>query len=347
VTGVGPLRPARDVQATPTLTADAVAAVLALAETANDADGVPPLSEHVRLHVRHGGDPSDRHLLVHVGNTSTSPETSTSAGAELVGYAHVDSTDPVDGPSAELVVHPLHRRAGIGRALVLQALAVAAERDPQRRLRLWAHGDHPSATALALALGFDRTRVLWQMLRSLTAQSPVPAPELPPGVRLRAFRPGADEAAWLAVNARAFAHHPEQGRWTAADLATRMAEDWFDPAGFLLAESVDGTLLGFHWTKVHGQLMKPSAPAGGVHQHSPIGEVYVVGVDPAGHGQGLGTALTLAGLAYLRDRGLEQVMLYVDEDNTTAARLYQRLGFARWATDVCYRFDGTQPAAVR
>ncbi|PWU58360.1 mycothiol synthase, partial [Micromonospora globispora] len=192
-------------------------------------------------------------------------------------------------------------------------------------LRAWAHGDHPSAAALAVDLGFTRARVLWQLRRPLTGA--LAEPRLPDGVELRAFRPGEDDDAWLALNARAFGQHPEQGRWTPADLRVRLTEPWFDPAGFLLAvESATGRLLGFHWTKVHE---RPGSAR--------IGEVYVLGVDPSAHGGGLGKALTSAGLAYLRDRrGLDRVMLYVDESNTSAVALYERLGFARWSAHVNY-----------
>jgi mycothiol synthase len=302
-----------------------VAEIIALTHAAGDADGAYPLSEHVMLHLRHGGDTPATHVLAH-------------ADGRLVGYAHVDPTDAVEGPSAELCVHPLFRRRGLGRALVTAAITAAAEHDPSERLRLWAHGDHPSANALALSLGFARTRVLWQMRRSLFA--PVDAPTLPDGVVLREFRPGADDEAWLAVNGRAFADHPDQGKWTIDDLHIRLAESWFDPAGFLLAERVtDGSVLGFHWTKVHGA--RSFDPVDTVddhgHDHDPIGEVYVLGVDPAAQGLGLGAALTLAGLRYLRGRGLDQVMLYVDETNHPAVALYRRLGFARWSTDVCFR----------
>ncbi len=285
------------------LSPDDVADVIELARWAGDTDGAYPFSEHVMLHVRHGGDDPAVHLLAR-----------TSAG-QLVGYAHIDTTDAVDGPAAELCVHPLHRRRGLGRELVLGAIEAAK---PDDRLRLWAHGDHPSANALALSLGFRRARVLWQMRRSLYA--PVPAPELPPDVTLRPFRPGADDEAWLRINARAFAEHPEQGRWTLADLRVRLAEPWFEAAGFLLADR-GGELVGFHWTKVHGAVRHGEADE---HDHDPIGEVYVLGVDPGAAGQGLGRALTLAGLRHLRDRGLDQVMLYVDESNTTAITLYQR-----------------------
>ena len=301
-----------------------VTEILALTHAAGDADGAYPLSEHVVLHLRHGGDAPATHLLARVDG-------------HLVGYAHVDPTDLVEGPSAELCVHPLYRRRGLGRALVTAAINAAQRHDPLGRLRLWAHGDHPSANALALSLGFARTRVLWQMRRSLFA--PVDTPRLPDGVLLRSFRPGLDNDAWLALNARAFAHLPDQGGWTEDDLTVRLGEAWFDPAGFLVAErSTDGAMLGFHWTKVHGG--HTGEGVGFDHDHDPIGEVYVLGVDPAAHGLGLGAALTLAGLRYLRSRDLDQVMLYVDETNEAAIRLYQRLGFARWSTDVCFRRPG-------
>jgi mycothiol synthase len=279
-----------------------------LVEAATDADGVSPLSEHVRLHLRYGGDPRARNVLLTVGG-------------ELAGYAHLDPTDPVEGPSGELVIHPAHRGRGHGAALVSKLLA---ETDGQP-LRLWAHGDAPAAGKLARSAGFERIRALWQMDRSLLA--PIEEPRYPAGVLLRTFVVGQDEEPWLDLNRRAFARHPEQGAWTREDLDLREHEPWFDPEGFFLAER-DGRLAGFHWTKIHG--------AAG-HGHESIGEVYVVGVDPDQRGGGLGKALTLTGMRYLRSRGLVRVMLYVDEANTPAIRLYESLGFTHRDTDVMFR----------
>jgi mycothiol synthase len=305
------------------LSREEVAEVVALTQATGDADGAYPLSEHVVLHVRHGGEAPAVHLLIRMDGA-------------LVGYAHVDTTDVVEGASAELAVHPMYRRRGLGRALVTAAM----EASDDGRLRLWAHGDHPSASALALSLGFERYRVLWQMRRSLYA--PVPAPALPEGVRIRPFEPGVDDEAWVALNAAAFADHPDQGRWTLNDLRVRLREPWFHAPGFLLAErEADGELLGFHWTKVHGEVHTHPLPDNAApHAHEPIGEVYVLGVAPAAHGTGLGAALTLAGLRHLRAQGLDQAMLYVDESNTRAIRLYEKLGFSRWSTDVCFRRQG-------
>ncbi len=285
--------------------------MLSLADAAAAADGVGPLSEQVRLHLAYGGDDAARNLLLR-------------RGPDLAGYAHLGFADPAEGRSGELVIHPAHRGRGLGLAL---ARAVLAE-ESALPVRLWAHGDLPAAARLAAATGFARARALWQMRRSL--RDAVDEPRLPPGVQLRTFVPGRDEAGWIAVNARAFANHPEQGKWTTEDLAHREAASWFDPDGFFLAER-DGKLAGFHWTKIH----KPKAGQTG----EPVGEVYVVGVDPAEQGTGLGRALTLAGLRYLREREMPAVMLYVDADNPAAIRLYSSLGFEHSSTDVMYAHD--------
>jgi mycothiol synthase len=202
-------------------------------------------------------------------------------------------------------------------------------------LRLWAHGDLPAAAALARAEGFERFRALWQLRRPLSGS--LAESILPAGRTLRTFIPGQDEDEWLALNARAFAKHPEQGGWTRHDLDLRERESWFDPAGFFIADK-DGAMTGFHWTKMHPPEpgTGPAATASsGTGQG--LGEVYVVGVDPAEQGSGLGRALTLAGLHYLRDRGADQAMLYVDEDNVPAIRMYEALGFTRAAVDAMYR----------
>jgi mycothiol synthase len=271
--------------------------VLRLAAAAETADDVYPLSEEVVLQVRRATSPGV-HLLSYAGDT-------------LAGYAYVDKAE-----AGELVVAPLARRQGHGRAL----LAAAGEGP----LSFWAHGDLTAARHFAARQGFERARALFQMRRSLT--EPLPDRPLPAGVTLRGFRPGHDEQAWLGVNSRAFAHHPEQGRWTLDDVQVREQEPWFDPAGFLLAVDIEDTLLGFHWTKVH--------PATG--DDPELGEIYVLGVDPQGHRRGLGKALSVAGLRHLQEAGLTQALLYVDESNTAAVGLYRGLGFEVYATDVAY-----------
>jgi mycothiol synthase len=312
-----------EVRTTSSLSRSDAAAVLELVSEATAADGVSPLSEHVVLHLRYGGDPLARNVLVWYHGS-------------LAGYGHLDPTDRVDGPAGEMVIRPADRRRGLGRMLG-EALVTEAD---GAGLRLWAHGDLPAAARLAAAVGFHRSRALWQMRRSLADE--LPGPRLPAGVTVRTFGVGQDEDGWLAVNARAFAEHPEQGSWTRSDLELREREAWFDPTGFFLAER-DGKLAGFHWTKVHGSLHRDASarrtagePAGVDREREAIGEVYVVGVDPDERGTGLGRALTVIGLRYLRSLGLAEVMLYVDETNTAAISLYAALGFEHSGTDVMF-----------
>ena len=302
-----------EVQRRQRLRDDEIHAVQQLVDASTDADGVRPLSEHVMLHLRHGGDELTRNLLVWQGD-------------DLAGYAHLDTTDVVAGASAELAVAPSYRRRGIGRVMVQTLMDDAGD----GRLRLWSHGFQAGARALAESMGFRQERALWQMRRSLFA--PVPVPEWPDGVEVRTFVVGQDEEAWLEVNNRAFEEHPEQGGWSLDDLHMREREPWFDPDGFFLAVK-DDRIVGFHWTKVHGARNH----SGHSHDHDPIGEVYVVGVDPSMQGQKLGPALTLRGLQHLRGLGLPQVMLYVDDINTNAIGVYERLGFAKWDVDICFR----------
>ncbi|MEV6203190.1 mycothiol synthase [Streptomyces sp. NPDC051771] len=299
------LEPGRQIQTYDELTPEQVQEVMDLLAAADRADGVHAVSEQGRLYLRHGRREGVRHFLLTVGS-------------HLYGYAQLEETDPVEAPAAELLVHPDQRGRGHGRALGTALLAATG-----KRLRVWAHGGKPSARHLAQVLGLTLFRELRQLRRPLTPLD-IPEPVLPEGVTIRTFVPGQDDAAWLAVNAAAFAHHPEQGSLTQRDLDDRIAEPWFDPKGFFLAERNE-ELVGFHWTKVHAE--------------ERLGEVYVVGILPGAQGGGLGKALTATGLRHLAAQGLPTAMLYVDADNTAAVRVYEGLGFRTHEVDLMYRSE--------
>ncbi|WP_235545474.1 mycothiol synthase [Phycicoccus sp. Soil802] len=318
--------PLSPVRLADTLTSAEVARVREIQAAATAADGVSPLSEQPLLSL---DAPSGRvrHLLGY-------------AAERLTGYAQLDGPTGPDA-SAELVVDPAARRQGTGRAL-LDAVFEAAP-----GARLWAHGRLPAAQALAASAGLAAVRELHKMARPLGAADLAPAASaLPEGFHARAFEPGRDEQAWLATNAAAFAHHPEQGRLTLADLEERMAQPWFDAAGFILVEA-DATVLdaagispiggipaphvaAFHWTKVDPEQRSSVDPT------KTAGEVYVVGVHPAYQGRGLGRPVTALGLAHLAGLGLAEVVLYVDGDNQAAIRTYTGLGFRSIMVDVMY-----------
>lgn len=222
----------------------------------------------------------------------------------------------VHGNELSLVVLPEERGAGLGRELMRLV--------PETATLAWSHGDHPAARALAASHGWSLARELWVMRRPTAVD--VPAATAPDGVTVRGFAPG-DEEEILRVNAAAFAHHPEQGSLSLDGLQERMREPWFSADGLITAwDDASGRLLAFHWTKV-------ASPESG--------EVYVVGVDPAAQGRGLGRLVTLAGLSHLGSRGVDEIHLYVEGDNQAALGLYSGLGFTHAGTDthVQYRRD--------
>lgn len=277
------------------LSAEQLASVRRSADTATRTDEVAPLSEAFLLALPRKGE----HLLA------------TDEG-KVLGYAQVAA----DG-SAEAFVAPSARAKGVGTALLDALLA----RHPDARP--WAHGDLPAARALATGLGLEVVRELLVLSRPV-AEGDEDDPDLPAGVTHRGFEPGRDDEALLAVNAAAFAEHPEQGDLDAAGLAERMAQPWFDPEGLILLQDDDpDRLAGFHWTKI-------DPPDGDV------GEVYVVGIHPDLHGRGLGGPLTHLGLAHLARRGAREVELYVEGDNEPALATYRRAGFERKAVHVMY-----------
>jgi len=286
--------------------------VLALINAAHDFDGTPPIAEHVLLHLRHGGDKSDSHLVIEENN-------------QVIAYAHLDTTDLVAGPSVEAVVHPNHRSKGLGSSILKEAIKVCGD-----KTRIWSHGDLPAAKAIAASLNLER---LWSnllMSKPLGEIQPVTS-KYP----MRTFMPDIDNQAFLSLNNKVFANYPDQGGWSEGDLKVRLNESWFDEKGFFVAED-KSELIGFCWTKIHGAHTH-SHNGEDDHGHDALGEIYVLAVNPDYKGQGVGRDLTITGLNYLKYQGLNNVMLYVGVENTPAFNLYKSLGFKEFGSDVMYR----------
>ncbi|GAC85496.1 mycothiol synthase [Gordonia paraffinivorans] len=286
------------------LPADVAESAHAMVHAATAVDGVAPLSDEAVKAIDAGEDSP----VVHVWTDAS--------------YANIVPGRDGEPAMIEAVVHPDHRRRGLGRALLDTAFGAAQALGPNG-VRVWAHGDLPAAVALATSMGLEKRRELLQLRRPVGEGHELPELVVDPSIVLRTYAGPEDHAEILRVNNAAFDWHPEQGGWSMDQIAERVGSDWFDPEGLFLAfdASDPQTLLGFHWTKLHD---------------ADLGEVYIVGVDPQAQGRGLGRLLTLAGLHHLARRGVREINLYVEGDNTAALRTYERLGFSRYAVDVAY-----------
>ena len=295
------------------LDADQIREIRRIAAVAESRDGVAPLGEQPMLALDRPA-PGVAHVLA-VDDVG------------LAGYAQAADSD--DGQVVEFVVDPDRRGRGIATALVEWML----RRHP--RMKFWAHGDRPEAAAIAASHDMASVRELLVMTRTRDGAPELPAVSEREDVEIldltqayARFGEDAVDSAVLRVNNAAFSWHPEQGGWSLETLRERMGVDWFDPHGFFVALEPDEPmrLLGFHWTK------NVPVAAG----ESPLGEVYVVGVDPSAQGRGLGQLLTAVGIAYLEGIGIDEVELYVEGDNTAALHAYEKLGFVTTKRDVMY-----------
>lgn len=284
-----------------------IAAVSQLLDVAAAADHHRPLGEHQWLDLVQGGREGFAGLVAWEPGHD-----------HPVGYAQV--TRGTDSWALEFVVDPHHRVPGncIGTDLVRGALEVVAS-EGGGHVHMWIPKPSAEHDEVAAENGLVRGRDLYQMRRPLPLGETTDLPTRP-------FVVGRDEDMWLDVNNRAFAWHPEQGGWDLATLKQREAEPWFDPEGFLLHER-DDVLAGFCWTKIHAD------------HDPPLGEIYVIAVNPDFQGTGLGRKLVVAGLDHLARAGLTVGMLYVDAQNTAAVELYKRLGFTIDHIDRAYTID--------
>jgi mycothiol synthase len=297
------------------LSADSHRFLRTLTEKSRRVDGQPPFSDQSLVDL----DSGRRGLI------SAAIDGRPAAAAIVTidtGLADSAPSDAVPA-EAELVVDPDARHRGLGAQLVRELMDAAPG-----GLLIWAHGDHPDARALAARFGLAPVRELLQ-LRAAVPAAGGPSSGTPSTGTVSAFLPGVDDADWLALNARSFADHPEQGALQQADLDARIAESWFDPDDFLIARDGSGAMIGFCWLKVDGG--ESSDETGDA-----IGEFYAVGVDPAHQGEGLGRRLVNAGLARLAERGIRVASLYVEGDNTKAVALYRSVGFDSHSIDIQY-----------
>lgn len=305
-------------------------AVDLLLERTRAHDGVAALDEAALFALHTERADGTLHLLLSDPSSDSpdSPSSPDSAGSSdpsapprVLAYASV-----LPDGTAQGAVEPWARRRGLGS----QLLDAVLERRPDAGI--WAHGALDASVAFLRERGLEPARELLTMRRVLEqgadAAAEIPAREpRDAAIELDAFDPARDADAWVRVNARAFADHPEQGRLTRADLDERMAQPWFWAEDLHVARRGD-ELLGFVWVKRE----EPEDP-----RSAPDAEIYAVGTDPEAAGQGVAGALLSRALRALAADGVGAATLYVEGDNTPALGLYEHLGFDVSGRDLQFR----------
>lgn len=271
-------------------------------------DSVNPLNEHAHLHLKHGGDKPISHILA-------------AKDGKIVGYGHLDQTDLLEGPAAEIVVAPSFRNQGIAK-LILRKIEEITNPKP---IRLWAHGNVAAASYFTKSLNYEPVREIIQLKISLL--NVISDFNFSKEFQVNTYQNEEDQETLLTINKAAFTELPDQAAWTKHDLQLRINEHWFDPAGLLILKK-ENEPVAFCWTKIHTHHDD---------EHQPLGEIYVLAVLPEFQNYGLGKKLTLWALHHLRKRGLSEAMLYVDAKNHKAMKIYQEIGFVHFGSDTLYK----------
>jgi mycothiol synthase len=221
------------------------------------------------------------------------------------------------------VVHPDHRRRGIGSAMLAEnerrarALAATHDTDRERAYGAWAASGRPAATLLERS-GYRVARWFFDMVRqNLDGLEDDPA--LPDGIGLRPATPDQHLAIWRA-NREAFRDH-----WGGSD------ESEAAMRRFLEAPDADPSLWLIAWDgdEVAGGVINSISPGENEALGLRRGWLSSVFTRRAWRRRGLASALIRRSLRVLRDRGMTSAALGVDAENPLGAfGLYESVGFA-------------------
>jgi len=236
----------------------------------------------------------------------------------LVGYADMVRELEIGRVILEGAVHPTHRGRGVGNSLLEIAIDHGRKLGAKVVQIPIAQRMH-AGESFVQKRGFRVVRRHWQM--SLT-QYGRGVFNIPHGFELRHFEPGEEESL-CALQNLAFT-----GSWgfrpnTVEDIRYLVNTSCCHPEGILLI-SEGQRKVGYCWAMDHPTEKEK-------------GYIRMMGVDPGYRGQGLGRAILVAGIEYLRERGMKEIELLVDSRNTSAKRLYQSMGFKRKGTTLWYQ----------
>jgi mycothiol synthase len=243
----------------------------------------------------------------------------------LVGYGELWHAPGRPRSTFRVLVHPDWRRQGLGTKLLRTIEARARELDG-KYLDVQIESAQEGGRAFLHARGFQRVHYSWQMILSDIAAAPEPA--WPASYGVRTFVVGSDEATSRHLENDSFADEWEHAPTAEGEIEGFVRSPSFRADGVIYALK-DGQVVGECWNWIDDQAIAQT----GKRQ----GDVWCLCVHPQHRHRGLGRALLLAGVQWLRQQGMTSAALYVDGANERARHLYEATGFVAIRTDIWYR----------
>ncbi len=233
------------------------------------------------------------------------------AGGEgrMIARAAVGPSNQEGSTHGVVEVHPDYRGRGLGSKLY-DLVEGQARAQGTNTLMIESNQRHTLLHEFLARRGFEFDRYIWTML--LPPDQLVPAPTWPPGITVRTFVPGQDEQLYWRTFNDTFADHYAHTDMPLEHFVYISQRPSFDPAGAFFA---------FEGDKVAGMCI-PLIRAGTEDE----GWIDDLGVMPDYRRQGLGRALLLAGVNWLRTK-VSTVKLGVEGKNQRALPLYTSVGF--------------------
>ena len=240
-------------------------------------------------------------------------------GPDMAGFYMLHREVPIDRVVAVGGVLTEFRGRGIGRRLLRTAIG-QVEGIGASVLHIQASVDTQDTRRLLESEGFERVKSYWQMRWE---GDDLPSPVLRPGFQLKPFSLGRDEAMLAELQNASFREHWGFCPNTVEEIAARVRMKVTDPDGIIFV--MDGNRpAGYNWTLRYE------------NSYGKVGVVSMTGVHPSYRGNGLGTAVVVSGMQYLKDQGVDAIELEVDSENTPARELYLKLGYRQISRSVWY-----------
>lgn len=238
----------------------------------------------------------------------------------LTGFLLIVPELPISRIVATGGVSPLYRNHGLGTMFTNLAIKLATQLGASV-LHVQAAQKGVTAQRMLNGLGFRSARHYLQMRWVESELVDIP---LPSNYIIREFRLNQDESTLVRLQNITFGDHWGFCPNTIEDIHAKVRQNSSASPGILFVCDDSDEVAAYIWTTRN------------TNEAGSIGWISMTGVHPLYRGRGLGMAIVVAGLKYLKELGINRVELEVDFENIAARELYLKLGFIKTAETLWY-----------